>query len=360
MIHATKNEKAAAHKGFMQRALDIARLGNTSPNPMVGCVIVKNGKIISEGYHKQAGKDHAEIAALKKIGNEAKNAIMYVTLEPCSHYGKTPPCIDPVLGSGIKEIFIAMKDPNRKVNGKSIMELKKKGVKVNVGLLENEAKCLNEVYIKYITKKVPYVVLKFAVTLDGKIAHKKKTVNYISNEKSRKIVHELRDRVDAVLVGINTIINDDPLLTTRLKNKKGRDPLRIILDQDLKIPLKAKVLKDSNYLIAVSSKADKTKASKLNTITCKSQDGIIDLKDLLQKLGKMEISYLLVEGGAKVGTSFLEKNLVDRMMLFITPKKFGKGGIDMLSGPKRSFGMKDIKITKVGGDLLVVGTPVLH
>src|SRR5574341_669077 len=227
---------------FMQRALNLAKkgLGNTSPNPMVGAVVVKNGKILGTGYHRKAGEEHAELIVLKEVREKAKSATLYVNLEPCSHFGQTPPCTEAIISSGIKRVICAMIDTNPKVNGKGIEMLQKNKIKVEVGLLEKEAKKLNEVYLKYITTGLPFVILKWASTLDGKIATMEGDSKWISNEESRRFAHKLRSQVDAVLVGVETVIKDYPELNTRLV--KGKNPVKIILDTKGRIPEDSKLV----------------------------------------------------------------------------------------------------------------------
>ena len=226
----------------MQTAIALARkgIGKTSPNPAVGAVIVKNGRIIGKGYHKKAGRAHAEINALKQAGIKAKGAEMYITLEPCNHFGRTPPCTDVIIKAGIKKVFIGMKDPNPLVAGKGVRRLRSAGMDVEVGILEDECRGINEAYIKYITTKTPFVTLKLASTLDGKIATAAGESKWITGEDARRFAHRMRREADAVMVGIGTVLKDNPELTTRLV--KGKDPIRIVVDSQLRIPVNAKVL----------------------------------------------------------------------------------------------------------------------
>ncbi len=230
---------------WMKRALRLAEKGRgrTSPNPMVGAVLVKNGKSVGEGYHVKAGTDHAEIIALKRAGEEARGAILYLNLEPCTHYGRTPPCAPAVIEAKVKRAVIGMEDPNPSVRGRGLESLKRAGLDVEVGILEKECRRLNEAFCKYITKKEPFVILKVAATLDGKIATREGDSKWISGETSRRFVHRMRDQVDGVVVGIGTVLKDDPQLTARIK--KGRDPYRVILDSQLRIPEEAKVIGNS-------------------------------------------------------------------------------------------------------------------
>src|SRR3989338_8836491 len=232
-----------SHKKYMAIALKLAEKGRgyVSPNPLVGCVIVKRGKIVGKGYHKKYGEEHAEINALRAAGKKANNATMYVNIEPCSHWGKTSPCTEKIVEAGIREVIVAIEDPNPLVDG--YKELKFRGLKTKIGILEEEAIKLNEVFIKYIKTKKPFVMLKLAMSLDGKIATSTGDSKYITSTEARKYVHQIRNDVDAVMVGINTVIRDDPILDSRLV--KGKNPIKVIVDSSLKMPEKAKVLEST-------------------------------------------------------------------------------------------------------------------
>ena len=351
-----------ADKEYMKLALDLAQKakGMTSPNPMVGCIIVKNNKIIGKGYHKKAGRGHAEIVALRNAGKNADGATMYVTLEPCSHYGKTGPCVNKIIKAGIKEVIIAMKDPNPLVDGISV--LKKSKIKVTTGILEDEARKLNEFWIKYITTKKPFVLLKIAMTLDGKIAAKGKGLKYITNTKSRAYVHELRKDMDAVLVGVGTIINDNPELTTRLV--KGKNPIKIVVDSTLKIPLNSKVFKGPGKLyVATTVNAPKEKLGKIinkgaKIILTKSKNGKVDLQDLMKKLGKLQITSLMIEGGQKIFNSAIKEKIADKIMIFIAPKVMGNG-ISLIESLKLAksdrINLRNIRVKKFEEDIMIEG-----
>jgi diaminohydroxyphosphoribosylaminopyrimidine deaminase/5-amino-6-(5-phosphoribosylamino)uracil reductase len=319
----------------MKLALRLARrgLGQTSPNPMVGAVIMKNGKVIGQGYHERFGGPHAEINAISDVKGDLNGATLYVTLEPCCHQGKkTPPCLDTLLKYKWKRVVVGTLDPNPKVNGRSIEILKQKGFETKAGVLQEECQSLNEVYFKYIQTGIPFVTLKYAQTLDGRIATATGDSRWISSEPSLKWAHRLRSLHDAVLVGVGTVLEDDPQLTVRLV--KGRNPLRVVADSRLKIPLNSRILKDLDNaptIIAATSQADIEKKLALNVMGIEvltveeDSEGMVDLKDLLQKLGKKNISSVLVEGGATTITSFIHQALVDKLVLIIAPKIMGKG-----------------------------------
>src|SRR4030043_1277348 len=272
---------------WMKRALRLAEKGRgrTSPNPMVGAVLVKNGNVVGEGYHAKAGEAHAEIVALQQAREETRGAVLYLNLEPCTHYGKTPPCAPQVIQSNINRVVIGMKDPNPLVKGKGVETLKRAGLEVEVGILERECRRLNEAFCKYILKKEPFVILKVAATLDGKIATREGDSKWISGETSRHFVHRMRDQVDGVLVGIGTVLKDNPKLTARIA--QGRDPYRIILDSRLRIPEKAKVIEisPSKTIIATTELASKDKIEKLEKqdvriLILDSKQGRVNLKHL--------------------------------------------------------------------------------
>ena len=317
----------------MRRALELAKVrkGLTHPNPTVGCVIVKNGKIIGEGFHLKAGSPHAEVVALEKAGKAAQGATVYITLEPCSHYGKTPPCSLALIQAKVKRVVIATLDSNPKVAGRGVEMLKRAGIKVDIGILENEAVKLNEDFFWWITKKIPFVVLKIAQTLDGFIATLEGKSKWITNELSRKYVHLLRCQSDAILVGVGTVLKDNPELTVR-NLPCEKQPLRIILDKNLRTPLDAKVLdtslartiiftasKDSRKIDLIQKKGVKVIQTPLD------EKNNLNLKWVLKKLGEIEIVQLLVEGGSHIFSSFYEKSLFNKLFLFVAPKIFGKG-----------------------------------
>jgi diaminohydroxyphosphoribosylaminopyrimidine deaminase/5-amino-6-(5-phosphoribosylamino)uracil reductase len=290
---------------------------------MVGAVLVEEGRVVGEGYHSKAGEAHAEIVALQQAGDRARGATLYLNLEPCAHFGKTPPCAPQVIEAGVKRVVLGMEDPNPLVKGKGIERMRGAGLEIEIGILEEECRRLNEAFCKYILRKEPFVMLKVAATLDGKIATRHGDSKWISGEASRRFVHKLRDQVDGVLVGIGTVLKDDPQLTVRIKG--GRDPYRIVLDSQLRIPEEAKVIgvSPSKAIIATSALAPKDKIEKLEKrgvriLILDSYEGKINLKSCLSKLGEIEMTSLLVEGGSQVNGSFLDEGLIDK--LFFSPK----------------------------------------
>ena len=353
----------------MRRALALAasQRGKTSPDPMVGAVIVKNGKIISDGFHGAVTTPHAESWAIEKASVKAKGATLYVNLEPCCHYGNNPPCTDNIIRAGIKKVISAMPDPNPLVKGKGLKILKDAGVKVEVCLLEEEAKKLNEFFIKYITTRIPFVILKVATTLDGKIATKTGDSRWISSLESRHYTHNLRNHVDAILVGINTVLRDDPLLTVR-HAKKIKNPIRLVLDAKCRIPLSAKLLntKEAPVIIVTSRSAKKSKLVSLEkrgaeVLMVKAKNGKIDLKALLKILGKRNITSLLIEGGSAVFTSALEAKIVDKIVAFVAPKLSGGREAKTwfegngIANMKKSLQFKNVSYRMIGKDMLVEG-----
>jgi len=353
---------------WMRRALRLAQKGRgrTSPNPMVGAVLVKEGRVVGEGYHSKAGEAHAEIVALQEAGDRARGATLYLNLEPCAHFGKTPPCAPQVIEAGVKRVVLGMEDPNPLVKGKGIERMRKAGLEIEIGILEEECRRLNEAFCKYIVRKEPFVMLKVAATLDGKIATRHGDSKWISGEASRRFVHRLRDQVDGVLVGIGTVLKDDPQLTVRIKG--GRDPYRIVLDSQLRIPEEAKVIgvSPSKAIIATSALAPKDKIEKLEKrgvriLILDSHEGKINLKSCLSKLGEIEMTSLLVEGGSQVNGSFLDEGLIDKLLFFLSPKLLGDHqalGIFAGRGVTRleeAVAIKKIKTRRIGEDILLEG-----
>ncbi len=327
---------------FMERALQIARKAQrVSPNPRVGAVIVKNGMVLAEAYHQGPGKAHAEAAALAKLKGKAKGATLYLTLEPCCHSDKrTPPCLDNVIASGIKRIVIGAKDPNPKVNGKSIQRLKKNKIKVDVGCLEEESTLLIRAYHKWILTQEPWVILKSAITLDGKIATHSGEAHWITGENSRKRVHEIRAVVDAVVVGYNTILQDDPALTVRMK-VKGTHPARVILDSHLRLPLSAKVFQNADkiptFVACLESEKDNLKVEELKNRSVQilwcthNSEGRVNLAHLFKQLGAKQYTRVLVEGGSVLASSLIQQKYLDELLLFVAPKLLGGQGLDLFS-----------------------------
>jgi len=355
----------------MRKALNLARrgLGKTSPNPMVGALIIRDGGIIGQGYHRRYGDNHAEINAIRDARGDTSGATLYVTLEPCCHHGKkTPPCLDALLKHDLGRIVIGTVDPNPQVNGKSIEVLRERGIETEVGVLSEECYRLNEVYFKYIQTGIPFVTLKFAQTLDGRIASTTGDSRWISSEPSLRLAHKLRSLHDAVLVGVGTVLRDDPQLTVR--QVKGRNPIRIVTDSRLRAPLSSKILRDQELaptIIATTSQADRGKLSSLMQMGIEvlmveeDKEGKADLKDLLKKLGEMNISSILVEGGATLITSFIRQELADRLVVILAPKIMGKG-IDAvgdlgISDVERALKLSFIKTYRSGEDLIMEARP---
>jgi len=316
----------------MGRALQLARrgMGAVSPNPMVGAVIVRAGRIIAEGWHRKFGADHAELDALKQASGSVRGAAIYVTLEPCCHWGKTPPCVDTLIEQGIKRVVIGSPDPNPLVDGKGAQILRDHGIKVTVGVLEQAARKLNEVYFHYTQTGLPFITVKYAQSLDGRIATAQGNSRWISSEGSRRFTHRLRAQHDAIMVGRGTMNADDPLLTVRLV--KGRNPLRICLDSKLRIPIDAQVLRDDGRtLIVTTDEHGKDKIEKIRKlgkevlVVQKGADGRVELRPLMKALAQRGISSILVEGGSEVITSFLKAGLINRMVVITAPLILGKG-----------------------------------
>jgi diaminohydroxyphosphoribosylaminopyrimidine deaminase/5-amino-6-(5-phosphoribosylamino)uracil reductase len=348
----------------MELALSLAERGrgNVSPNPLVGAVIIKRGRIVGRGWHKKCGDAHAEVCALKEAGKKAKDSIMYVNLEPCSHWGRTPPCTEKIVEAGVREVVVGMRDPNPLVNG--YQELKFRGIKTRIGILEEECKKLNEPYIKWIRTKKPFVVVKAAMSLDGRIATRTGDSKYITGREARKYVHELRAEYDAVMVGANTVIKDNPQLTVRLA--KGRDPVKIVVDTKLRLPFNLKIVKNDpgKLIVATSKKAPKSKIKKLikkgaHVLVIDTIKGKIDLKSLMKELGKREICSILIEGGAELNAEAIRSGIADKVLFFISPRFIG-GGLGALGDlgitkVDRSIKIKKLDYKKVGRDILIEG-----
>jgi diaminohydroxyphosphoribosylaminopyrimidine deaminase/5-amino-6-(5-phosphoribosylamino)uracil reductase len=360
---------------FMKIALDLAKKGRgfTSPNPMVGAVIVKENKIIGKGFHQAAGLAHAEINAFEDAGTLAQDATLYVNLEPCNHVGRTPPCTEKILAAGIKRVVVAMRDPNPDVKGGGIDYLESHGVEVTLGVCEDQARKINEIFRKYIQTKRPFSIVKCAATLDGRIATKTGDSKWVTGKESRRFVHGLRHAVDAIMVGINTIEKDDPSLTTRLENTdegfKGLDPTRIILDTHLRISEQAKLLRldsDSDTIIVTGSSVSQNKKAKIEkqgarVIESSVKHGLIDLPGLMDLLGDLGITSLLIEGGGRVIASALSAGIVEKIILFFAPKILGgDDGVPICKGSgavlmNDCIPVKDIRIQRFGDDIMIEG-----
>jgi diaminohydroxyphosphoribosylaminopyrimidine deaminase/5-amino-6-(5-phosphoribosylamino)uracil reductase len=361
---------------MMRLCIKLALQGNgfVAPNPLVGAVIVKNEKIIGKGWHQKFGEAHAEINAIANTNESLQGATIYVNLEPCSHQGKTPACSLALIQNGFKRVVIASLDPNPFVAGNGAKMLRKAGIKVDVGVLENEALKLNERFFKFIQTKKPFVALKIASSLDGKIATAKGDSKWITNNDSRIYGHQLRLRYASILVGINTVLADDPILNVRLPNKATKNPLRIVLDSALKIPLEAKILDTSiaPTWIATTQKASPIKRKQLEdknvrVLICPEKEGKIDLAFLITQLGNENIDSVLVEGGGTVNFSFAKEKLVDKVYVFLAPKLLGgKSAKTGMEGEgfeqlKEALELKDLQFKKFKNDLLIEGyTPCLQ
>ncbi len=343
--------------------------GRTSPNPLVGAVIVKNGEIVGEGYHQKAGEAHAEIHALNQARGLAEGATMYVTLEPCCHWGRTPPCTEALIRAKLANVFVAMEDPNPQVAGNGIRQLRAAGIRVESGLCESEARQLNEIFIKYITTGYPFVILKSATSLDGKIATASGESQWITSHASRRRGHDIRAQVDAILVGIGTVLQDNPSLTVRLPGQENKDPMRIVVDSHGRTPLDAKIFNpDSNAgtLIAVtgntpSEKIEALKSAGAELLIIKENEGRVCLKELMRELGRKEITSVLIEGGGEINAAALQGGIVDKLVLFLAPKliggtdapgPIGGAGVTRLA---EAFELCDVKITQIDTDLLIEG-----
>jgi len=357
---------------YMEHALSLAKLalGHASPNPAVGAVVVKEGVIVGEGYTQPPGSHHAEVVALQQAGEKARGATMYVTLEPCSYYGRTPPCTQAIAAAGIAEVHLSIVDPNPLVCGRGKAELEAAGVRTFLGEYEEEAREINESYVKFITSGVPFVLAKFAMSLDGKIATKTGDSRWISGEESRRYVHGLRHQVDAIMVGVNTIVADDPQLTARAGREGGKaekQPLRIIVDSRGRTPTTARVLQmPGKTLVAVAGEIESAKAGALTqagaeVLRLPSREEQVDLGELLRVLGKREVTSLLVEGGATLFGSLFEQDLVDKLLVFIAPIIIGGGeakssvegkGVEKVA---QAMSLSRVKVERLGDDVLISG-----
>ncbi|MCM8792090.1 MAG: bifunctional diaminohydroxyphosphoribosylaminopyrimidine deaminase/5-amino-6-(5-phosphoribosylamino)uracil reductase RibD [Candidatus Omnitrophica bacterium] len=355
------------HLYFMKKAIKLAlkAKGQTSPNPMVGALIVKGGRIIAEGYHKKAGLPHAEVVALEKAGSKAKGATLYVTLEPCVHFGRTPPCVYRIIESRIKRVVIGMIDPNPLNNGKGIAILERHGVKVEVGFLEEEIKKMNESFIKYITTRLPFVVVKVGQSLDGKIATFSGDSHWITSDFSRKFAHRLRADFDAIMVGVNTILRDNPHLNSPYIKKQ---PKIIVVDSHLSTPQDALIFNNPQVILVtlpsqVGQETDNRRllSKKATILEVKEKVGQVNLKDMLKKLASKGITSILVEGGGTLIGSLFDERLVDKVMFFISPKIIGgKNAIDSVMGRgvervDRAFKLKNVTMKRLGEDFLIEG-----
>ena len=354
---------------YMRLAMQLAgnAIGRTSPNPLVGAVIVKDNRVVGCGWHRKAGTPHAEVHALNQAGELAQGADVYVTLEPCAHYGKTPPCAKALVEAKVKNVYGGLLDVNPKVAGKGFKILEDAGIHVEYGFLQDELRKQNEVFFKWIEHKKPFVVLKAAMTLDGKIATAIGQSKWITNETSRAYGYKLRDIYDGIMVGINTVIEDNPMLTARVDG--GKNPIRIVVDSSLRIDINANVVQDKSAktIIATTDKADKDKILKLQAqdvdviVVDKDKNDKVDIEKLLDILGQQNICSILVEGGATLSGSFVAKKLVDKVYFFIAPKIIGgKEAKTPVAGTgilnlQEALALKDIQIEKLEEDILIIG-----
>ena len=354
---------------YMRLAMQLAgnAIGRTSPNPLVGAVIVKDNRVVGCGWHRKAGTPHAEVHALNQAGELAKGADVYVTLEPCAHYGKTPPCSKALVEAKVKNVYGGLLDVNPKVAGKGFKILEDAGIHVEYGFLQDELRKQNEVFFKWIEHKKPFIVLKAAMTLDGKIATATGQSKWITNETSRAYGYKLRDIYDGIMVGINTVIEDNPMLTARVDG--GKNPIRIVVDSSLKIDINANVVQDKSAktIVATTDKADKDKILKLQAqdvdviVVDKDENDKVDIEKLLDILGQQNICSILVEGGATLSGSFVAKKLVDKVYFFIAPKIVGgKEAKTPVAGTgilnlQEALALKDIQIEKLEEDILIIG-----
>lgn len=354
---------------YMRLAMQLAgnAIGRTSPNPLVGAVIVKDNRVVGCGWHRKAGTPHAEVHALNQAGELAQGADVYVTLEPCAHYGKTPPCAKALVEAKVKNVYGGLLDVNPKVAGKGFKILEDAGIHVEYGFLQDELRKQNEVFFKWIEHKKPFVVLKAAMTLDGKIATATGQSKWITNETSRVYGYKLRDIYDGIMVGINTVIEDNPMLTARVNG--GKNPIRIVVDSSLRIDINANVVQDKSAktIIATTDKADKDKILKLQAqdvdviVVDKDENDKVDIEKLLDILGQQNICSILVEGGATLSGSFVAKKLVDKVYFFIAPKIVGgKEAKTPVAGTgilnlQEALALKDIQIEKLEEDILIIG-----
>ncbi len=360
----------AIEKRFMRKAIALARkgTGRTAPNPVVGAVVVKEGKIVGEGWHRKAGTAHAEVVALEKAGELASGADLYVTLEPCCHHGKTPPCADAIIKAGVKRVVAGMTDPYHLVAGKGFDSLRSAGIIVEAGFMEDECRELNLGFIKYVQTGLPYVIYKSAMTLDGNIATVTGQSKWITCEESRRYVHKMRSVADAIMVGVDTILMDNPQLTVR--HIKGKNPVRVIVDTRLRTPESVSVLSSDNSTRTIIATCEtnprvhkRYELQGATIIVCEEYDGRVMMKDLLGKLGRYGVQTVLLEGGSRLAGDMLANGLIDECIFFYAPKLVGNGfapfaitGVDKMD---EAFRMKIVSIGMIGDDAIVRARPEL-
>jgi diaminohydroxyphosphoribosylaminopyrimidine deaminase/5-amino-6-(5-phosphoribosylamino)uracil reductase len=358
---------------YMTYALSLAELalGYTSPNPAVGAVVVKDGAVVGLGHTQPPGLAHAEVVALQQAGERSRGATMYVTLEPCCHYGRTPPCVKSIIEAGISKIHVALVDPNPKVSGQGIEQIKKAGIEVIVGECKEKAREINEGYIKFITTGFPFIIAKYAMSLDGKMATKEGDSRWISNDDARSYVHRLRHIVDAIMVGANTVINDNPRLSARGGSGKGGrtriQPLRVIVDGKGRIPASAQIFTEpGKTLVVVAKNIEAKKKEELvnvgaDVLELDADKGIIDLEDLFAVLGKRQITSVLVEGGSKLFGFLFDNKLADKVLAFVSPIIIGGDQAKMAVGGSgfgkvaEAISLQNVRIANFGNDVLISG-----
>jgi len=357
-------------KKYMALALELAEKGRgkVEPNPMVGAVLVKDGEIVGKGYHQVFGGAHAEVYAIHEGGTNSRGATLYVSMEPCAHYGKTAPCVDAIIKAGIKKVVAAIIDPNHITSGKGIQKLKGGGVEVVVGVMEMQAKRHNAPFFKLMQKGLPYVTVKWAMSIDGKIATHTGESRWITSDESRKYAHKIRGQMDGILVGINTVARDDPLLTCRIEG--WRNPKRIVVDSNALLPIHSRLLSTINegeIIIAVNKNAQPNRVEKLEQLGCKivrtnDINGYVDLNELFQQLGEMKLTNILVEGGSRVITSVIEGHLADKAMIFIAPIIIGGEGAKSpvlgtgINKISEAAEIDEVEIKRFSNDIVIEGT----
>lgn len=356
---------------YMQMALTLAKkgCGRVSPNPMVGAVVVRAGRVVGKGYHQYVGGSHAEVNAIDDAGDAARNATLYVTLEPCNHFGRTPPCTKKILEAGIKRVVVAMPDPNPDVAGGGNAFLISRGVDLVCGVEETAARRLNESFIKFVRTGKPFVILKIASTLDGRIATRTGDARWVTGERARAYVHQLRHAMDAIMVGVGTVAADDPQLTTRLENGRGVDPVRVVLDTSLRMPVKARMLhqasKAPTWVVcgpdAPPAARERLCAEGAMIVQTPLSGGRIDLEALMRQLAERGVASLLIEGGAHVAGAALRAGIVDKVVFFYAPKIHGgDDGVPICSGKgpdlmRESLAVSHIELDRMGDDIMVSG-----
>jgi len=355
---------------LMAEAIALAATADfhTSPNPMVGALVVRDGRVIARGVHRKAGEDHAEVIALREAGDAAKGATLYVTQEPCAHVGRTPPCTVAVIASGVARVVTGMQDPNPKVDGRGLEALRAAGIAVSHGVLADRVRKLNEFFVKHATTGLPFVTAKFAMSLDGRIATHGGESKWITGEAAREEVHRLRHAHDAILVGANTVIRDDPNLTTRLPEGNGRSPLRVVVDSRLRVPADARIFRQESGSVLIAT-SDRSRGDRLHefeergvpVVVLPSSEGRVGLPDLLRHLGGRECISMLIEGGSSMHGSAFDQRLVDKVVAFIAPRiiggleapaAVGGHGVDALGD---ATALRDVEVRQLGPDLMVSG-----